>query len=221
MGTKGLFLTVDTLSRKQTTIFQDITEISDKKINPITGLGSEVSAHDLIDLYQKFAMENHPDGAFRNPSAMTPEDRIAWRQGKFLFDRMAMLMNNTYKYAIPQEAGFGPYDREEAFGMPEYLYLLGNDLIDLRNPKLTSTYIEVANKYGIKAVKTIKEGISKGALLDYYLDSLYPVDIMKGAPEGRDKEIPLPLVKNASENMRTNYSEKLSNEVGNEPLVTH
>jgi hypothetical protein len=62
--------------------------------------------------------------------------------------------------------------------LPKFIYLLGHDLILPRQPERTMATIEIANNYGIKAVKDMQSMLGSGATLDAVLQR-YPV---KAAP---------------------------------------
>ncbi len=87
----------------------------------------------------------------------TGED-VRWAKSEPIFRRIAELMNNTYAYKHPSviDPKTGHTVQQANFTLPVFIHLLGNDLIDLRNPERTRVMIEVANHSGIAGVKQMQ-----------------------------------------------------------------
>ncbi len=83
------------------------------------------------------------------------------------FDRMTQLMNLTYAYKHPSDIDpqTGQVRRQADFALPKFIYLLGHDLIDVNKPEQTLAAIEIANQFGIPAVKEMQAMLKSGASL--------------------------------------------------------
>ena len=183
VGIKGAVLLNEVVAKKNT-IFEDLVQLIDKKLNPIKGIGEPITASDMIDLYQKYAMQHNPEAAFKDATIRQRRDGIDWDKAKPLFSRIADLMNQTYKYKHSTLDHVSYEERELAatsdLALPKFLYLLGHGLIDPRRPEESLTYVELANRHGIEAVKTVCRGIEQGtafreAIKPYGLDPRVPV----------------------------------------------
>lgn len=171
IGLKGVYLLKEVM-RKETTIFDDLIQLIDRKLNPIKGIGDPISQSDVIDLYQKFASIHMPEAMFNDATVQQSKDGINWEKSYAVFSRIAELMNNTYKYKhTVREA-----NDQDDFALPKFLYLLGHKLINPYKPEETLAYVEVANKYGIEPVKQIRAALSHGASLESALER-YPVSL--------------------------------------------
>lgn len=184
LGVKAMSLLGET-QRPTTSLFDDIISMIDNKLNPQKGLGEPIKASDLLDLFQKYESKNNPENMFSDATRHEKEDDAEWRMSNAVFSRMADLMNSTYKYKHGFDKELEPEDRftrdvltsERYFTLPKYLYLLGHDLIDPTQPEKTLAYAEVANHYGIQAVKPLQrlleyEGVPLAEAL-----KRYPVDL--------------------------------------------
>ena len=175
MAVKGAMLSADILTR-QSTLFEDIVRLIDVKLNPATGLGDNVTTSEVVDLYQKFAMDHKKEGAFRNTKSYTEvAGNVAWKRSEGVFTRIAELMNHTYHYKTPKgaENSIGP---TADFPLPKYLFLLGHDMVDINKPEQTLAYVEVANKHGMRAVKEMAKDLKGGMALDDVLKK-FPVEL--------------------------------------------
>jgi hypothetical protein len=85
-------------------------------------------------------------------------DTSAWKNDQVLFSRMAQLMNETYHNTPTQE--------HADFTIPKLLYLLGHGVVKAPNLDENLAYIEIANKYGIPAVKQVAGDIKNGKKLE-------------------------------------------------------
>ena len=163
LGAKGLLLVGET-QRKSTSILTDLTDMIDRKLNPQHGLGDPMRASDLLDLYQKYNLTNSPEDLFKDATSHDMKDSANWRLSNTIFARMADLMNDTYKYKHGFTTNHDQLEQltheiigeKRYFTMPKYLYLLGHDLINLKEPEKTLAYIEIANRYSIQAVKDVR-----------------------------------------------------------------
>ena len=170
MAVKGALLSFDILG-KQTTFFEDTVRLIDNKLNPVSGLGDQVAASDIVDLYQKYAIDHKKAGAFKRGALTEIADNLNWKRGEGIFNRIAELMNGTYRYKNTAENS-----TVENFALPKFLYLLGHDMIDLTKPEQTMAFVEVANKHGIPAVKQMDAALKSGISLDDCLKQ-FPVEL--------------------------------------------
>ncbi len=169
VGVNAMYLATDALSRKRT-FFEELQGFIDTKINHRDKLGDSVTAQDLINLY---ALRQRDTKAPPLPKMNTPQ----WQDNVKLFDRMADLMNQTYEN-IPQ--------KEHAdFTVPKLLYLLGMGLLKSDNLEKNLAYVEVANRYGVPALKKVASAVEGGADLNTAL-SAFPIPLSvsaEAAPE--------------------------------------
>lgn len=202
IGAKGYFLLRDILA-KQTTLFEDLTQLIDRKLNPIKGIGERISTSDVIDLYQKYALIHEKDAAFKDATIRERRDGIDWPKTERVFNRIADLMNQTYKYKH-SSLDHVSYEHRELqassdFALPKFLYLLGHGLIDPRRPEQSLAYVELANKNGIEAVKTVRSQTERGISLR---DALHPygmgVDGLDLTPNQTETEKPLSAANDTS-----------------------
>ncbi|MFO1243462.1 MAG: hypothetical protein U1E36_09770 [Rickettsiales bacterium] len=171
IGLKGVYLLKEVM-RKETTIFEDLIQLIDRKFNPIKGIGDPISQSDVIDLYQKFAMVHTPEAAFTDATIRQNKDGLNWEKSYAIFSRVTELMNNTYKYKHMTHGE----ETQDDFALPKFLYLLGHKMIDPYKPEETLAYVEIANKYGIEPVKQMRAALSHGASLESVLEK-YPVSL--------------------------------------------
>lgn len=164
LGVKGLQIFSDTWKRK-TTMFEDLISFINNKINPRNGLGQSITVGEVFDLYQHYAENFHPDRMFTNVLERGTGEVARWAQSQPIFERMTQLMNLTYAYkhksVIDQDTGHAV--RQADFALPKLIYLMGHDLIDVRKPEQTLATIEIANRYGIPAVKEMQKMLHEGA----------------------------------------------------------
>lgn len=171
IGLKGIYLLKEVM-RKETTIFEDLIQLIDRKLNPIKGIGDPISQSDVIDLYQKFASIHMPEAAFNDATIHQSTDGINWEKSYAIFSRVSELMNNTYKYKHTVKQS----NDTDNFALPKFLYLLGHKLINPYKPEETLAYVEVANKYGIEPVKQMRSALAHGASLESVLER-FPVSM--------------------------------------------
>jgi hypothetical protein len=166
LGGKGVQIFADTWKRK-TTLFEDLVTFVNNKINPRNGLGQPVSIGEVFDLYQHYAEAFHPDRMFNNVLGGNPTDTTRWKNSQPIFQRITDLMNQTYAYKHSSAGN----DTEACaggarFALPMLIHLLGNDYIDPDKPAETRTAIEVANAYGIPALKQMSALLAQGQSLE-------------------------------------------------------
>jgi len=162
VGVTGGYLFLDVLNRK-VTFFEALQNFIDTKINHTESIGQPVTDTDLLNLYAIHARDNDP----KNPMSGRM-DTLAWKEEQIIFGRMADLMNQTYGNAIKSE--------QANFTVPKLVYLLGNGLIKKENIEQSLMYIEIANRYGMDAVKQAAVAIKAGAKPADILDQ-FPVTL--------------------------------------------
>lgn len=175
VGVKGAQLIGEVLN-KQTTIFEDLVQIIDNKMNPLKGLGAPINVGEIFDLYQKYTLMHDPKATFRDALSGQNHDGRDWNQSQAIFRRIGELMNNTYKYKHIGEAASQEPKEPADFALPKFLYLLGNNLIDTYRPDATLAYVEVANRYGIPAVRQLQRALERGIVVEQALVN-YPEEL--------------------------------------------
>ncbi len=162
VGLNGAYLVTEVIGR-DTTFFEQIQNLIDRKINQRHALGDNITASDLLHLFELNALDSDPSNAFKG-AINTP----LWKQSQVIFERMAELMNATYQ---------NKQDTEKTnFTLPEFIYLVGNGLIQPKKVEQTLALIEVANRYDIKAVKQVVQRLNSGADLDSALQG-FPLKV--------------------------------------------
>lgn len=175
VGAKGLQLMGEVLN-KNTTVFEDLIQLIDNKMNPLKGLGAPITVGDTFDLYQKYTQAHDPKATFRDALSGQNHDGRDWSKAQAIFKRVTELMNLTYKY---KHVGRQPSETEQAqadFALPKFLYLLGNGMIDTYKPEETLAYVEVANAYGIPAVRQLQRALERDIPVEQALTS-YPEEL--------------------------------------------
>jgi hypothetical protein len=165
LGLIGGQLFLDTWKRK-TTMFEDLVTFINNKINPRNGLGQPIGVGEVFDLYQHYTDRFHPNDMFTNVLERGTGEGSLWAGSQPIFQRMTELMNQTYAYkhtTVLDEAGHAVHQAD--FTLPKFIYLLGNDMIDVRQPEKTLTLIEIANTHGIPSVKEALNIIQSGGNL--------------------------------------------------------
>jgi len=154
VGLGASYLVSDVLSRRET-FFEELQIVIDRKINQVGRMGEQLTATDLLNLYDINARDHSPQ--------MTFSDKIntpLWKQNLPAFERMAALMNETYHPSNGKAA---------EFTIPKFVYLVGHKLIQPQYPEQTLAYVEIANRYGMSAVKKAAAAIQGGTPLDKIL----------------------------------------------------
>jgi|GEM_PF-2939529 len=160
VGLNGAYLVSEVVLRN-TTFFEQLQAFVDRKINQGNALGEDITPIELTRLFERNALDNDIANAFKGNT-----DTAAWKKGQVIFERMAELMNFSYQ---PTE------ERAENFKLPKFLYLLGHNLIQPKKPEQTIAFIEVANRYGMSALKQVVKEVGEGVELSHVMQR-YPVD---------------------------------------------
>ena len=154
--------------KRKTTMFEDLVTFINNKINPRNGLGQAISVGEIFDLYQHYSQAYNPEKAFTNVIERGNGEGARWAQSQQIFLRMTELMNLTYAYKhsslIDPNTGHAIHQAE--FALPKFIYLLGHDLIDINKPEQTLATIEIANRFGIGAVKEMQAMLTQGSTLE-------------------------------------------------------
>ncbi len=167
---------------RRNTIFEEICSLIEKKINPIRGISESINESDLIDIYQNYAHTIAPRHAFHDITIHQQSDVVDWKRAESVFALAAELMNRTYKYKHSRVDELPAELRVKAdpgnFTLPKFLYLLGHDLIDPAKPEQSMAYVQVANQYGMQAVKQLQASLEKGMTLEeaikpYHIDFFF------------------------------------------------
>lgn len=179
VGGKALQAFGETWKRK-TTMFEDLVTFINNKINPRNGLGQTINVGEVFDLYQHYAEAYNPSTMFTNVLERGTGEGTLWAQSQPIFQRMTELMNLTYAYkhssVIDPTTGHAVHQAD--FALPKFIYLLGHDLIDVKKPEQTLVTIEIANRFGIAAVKEMQTMLATGADLKQVVGR-FPVEIHK------------------------------------------
>ena len=153
--------------KRKTTMFEDLITFINNKINPRNGLGQAINVGEIFDLYQHYNEAFNPNKMFTNVLERGSGEGARWAQGQPIFERITQLMNLTYAYKhssiIDPKTGHAIHQAD--FALPKFIYLLGHDLIDVNQPEKTMATIEIANRFGIPAVKEMQTMLKAGATL--------------------------------------------------------
>jgi hypothetical protein len=181
VGGKALQAFAETWKRK-TTMFEDLVTFVNNKINPRNGLGQAINVGEIFDLYQHYTESYNPQAMFRDVVAKGSAEGVLWAQAQPIFERMTELMNLSYAYKHSSviDPTTGKVQHQADFALPQFIYLLGHDLINVRKPEQTLATIEIANRYGIGAVKEMQGMLTKGEPLAKVLER-FPVELHHGA----------------------------------------
>ncbi len=173
-GVTGAYLVKDWLSRKET-FFEALQKFIDLKLNQQKNRVKEpVTADELVKIYEIHLRDN---GMSNGQPTYFDVNSASAQNDKVLFGRMAELMNQTY--------GNTP-DKEQAnFTVPKLLYLLGMGLIKEEQPEQNLAYVEIANRYGMNAVKQMTQALAQGAKLE---DVLQQFPVMMTSPVAKEVE---------------------------------
>lgn len=187
VGVKAGSAFAETWKRK-TTMFEDLITFINNKINPRNGLGQAISVGEVFDLYQHYAEAFAPKQMFTNVVERGTGEGARWASNQPIFQRMTELMNLTYAYKHPSvlDPKTGHAIHQADFALPKFIYLLGHDLIDVNKPAETMASIEIANRFGIAAVKEMQAMLKSGSTLDQVTER-FPIPLVK-ASEKKDPE---------------------------------
>ncbi len=185
LGIKGLQIFSDTWKRK-TTMFEDLITFINNKINPRNGLGQAITVGEIFDLYQHYSEMFAPTKMFHNVLERSTEEGARWAQSQPIFQRITELMNLTYAYKHSSviDPTTGRAVPQADFALPKFIYLLGHDLIDVNQPQQTLVTIEIANRFGIGAVKEMQVMLKNGGTLEDIVQR-FPVPL---APQSDKKK---------------------------------
>lgn len=167
VASNSIYLMSDVLSRKET-FFERLQSFVDEKVLHTEKLGEQISAIDLINLYELHSRDKNSNYRFTGRM-----DTKEWQDRVKVFGRMADLMNETYgNQTNPEKANFT---------LSKMIYLMGHGMITSGgDPDRSCAYIEVANKYGIDAVKEMaSKNIADGSDLAYGREK-YPTSQSRG-----------------------------------------
>ena len=168
MGANSAYLTMEILGRGRT-FFEQVQSFVDLKLSNKNSLGEPITAIELMQLFQRNAMDNDKESVM---DVKTHPEVI--RNGRVIFERMAELMNDTYLIR--------PKGDKDNFALPKFIYMIGNDLIQPKQPKTSLLYIEIANRYGIGALKEAVREVHKGVSIDELVEKyqvILPALVMK------------------------------------------
>ncbi len=167
VASNSIYLMSDVLSRKET-FFERLQGFVDEKVLHTEKLGEQITAIDLINLYELHSRDKNPNYRFTGRM-----DTKEWQDRVKVFGRMAELMNETYgNQTNPEHANFT---------LSKMIYLMGHGMITTGGDvERSCAYIEVANRYGIDAVKEMTgKNMTDGSDLAY-MRQKYPISQGKG-----------------------------------------
>lgn len=157
LGAKAGLLTMSNMSRAPLTTFEQLVEFIDSKINSHKAFGNRISTADIARLYNNYMSRHAPEKMYTENGG-----KGEWeKSGEAMFDRIAALMNQSYRYKRTPEEKDQPVQN---FRLPQLLYLMGHDMIDPLNVECSSAYIEVVNRYGVPAVKDLSAMVEKNGI---------------------------------------------------------
>lgn len=153
--------------KRKTTMFEDLITFINNKINPRNGLGQAINVGEIFDIYQHYNEAFNPQKMFTNVLESGTGEGARWAQSQPIFERMTQLMNLTYayKHSSKIDPTTGHAIQQADFALPKFIYLLGHDLIDVNQPDKTMATIEIANRFGIPAVKEMHGMLAAGGTL--------------------------------------------------------
>lgn len=180
VATNSVYLMSDVLTRKET-FFERLQSFVDEKVLHTEKLGDQISAIDLINLYELHSRDKNPNYRFTGRM-----DTKEWQDRVKVFSRMADLMNETYgNQTNPEKANFT---------LSKMVYLMGHGMITTGgDPDRSCAYIEVANRYGIDAVKDMaSKNMADGSDIKYGKEK-YPVKAAEAGvaaclPDAKDEK---------------------------------
>ncbi len=160
------------------TMLETFHDFIKDKLNPLYGIGDKITGADVLNIYQLYAFKFHPERAFKVLAPSDSDESQLWARSERIFARVAQLMNDSYnfKHTTTRDPETGLPVAKANFTLPKFIYLLGHELINAREPEWTMAYIEIANKFGMEAVKEVNYSRREGAALNEVL-AKYPVDL--------------------------------------------
>jgi len=205
VGLNGAYMVYEILGHgNTTTFFAHLQHFLSSKIDQKNSMGDDVTAVELMQLYERYALDNDKLNALGKQA-----DSKLWKQSNIIFEHMAELMNRTYQHKYNGEAA--------NFIVPKFLYLLGHNLIQPKNPEQTLAYIDVANRYGMKALKEVVKSVNDGMELATALQQ-YPVPPPAQASQAdknqhNEKEETLPAGRKFADGINANGSSAIAKSV--------
>jgi hypothetical protein len=151
VAANAAYLFRDVIVRKITP-FEEIQSLIDRKINQSDHFTDQIQATDLMDVYERHATEGYVK------SFLSKRGTAEWPGVQELFERMSDLVNQTYKNTQPHE--------HADFGFPQFIYLVGNGLIEPDQMEKSRGFVELANKHGVGAVKEANKELQDGVPLN-------------------------------------------------------
>lgn len=177
IGAWGMLWAFDVWGREPT-MLELLADFVNDRLNLKFGFGDKIKPTDIINLYQQYALKTHPDWSFKTILSRDPGENRQWAENEGVFARIAELMNESYNYkhttVLDPKTGSPMVTAD--FTLPKFIFLLGHDLINTREPEWTKTYIEIANTFGMDAVKETMKAQKSGKTLTDVL-AKYPVNI--------------------------------------------
>jgi hypothetical protein len=177
IGVKGAQLFAESW-RRRNSMFEDIVTMVNNKVNPFNGLGDPITTAEILDLYQHYHYHRASDEdlTFNTIIERNTSDSQVWAKSQRIFSRVSELLNETYAYKHASEIDEQGRLRIRAnFALPQFFYLLGNNMINPREPEKTLAFIETANSHGMQAVKDAKEMFDLGMSLEAVM-ARFPID---------------------------------------------
>lgn len=151
MFAKGSLLGFDIV--RQPSFFEVLQRLVGSKFGT-SGLGNDVTPHELKELYNAYAKKYAPG------SLIKATDVELWNNNEAMFKRIAYLINHSYRErrvpfdsSDPRVPGRLVIQKQENFRLPMLLHMMGHGYISLDKTDLTRTYVEIANLHGVKALK--------------------------------------------------------------------
>ncbi len=177
IGAWGALWAYDVWGREPT-MLEMLSDFVNDRLNLKFGFGDKIKPTDIINIYQQYALKFYPEKSFRSLTSRDPVEQQLWAANETVFARIAEFMNDSYNYkhtAVLDPLTGSPIASAD-FTLPKFIYLLGHDLINTREPEWTKAYIEIANKFGMEAVKETMKAQKAGKALGDVL-AKYPVTI--------------------------------------------
>ncbi len=147
VAANGIYLFRDVLSRRITP-FEEIQSLIDRKINQAEHFADMITGKELLDIYERNA------NLGLTKSFLTQRGTPAWERSMGLFERMADLINQSYRSTAPRE--------KASFSFSEFIHLVGNGLLDPENLEKSYAYVEIANRYDIHAFRKAQQEFAEG-----------------------------------------------------------
>lgn len=163
---------------REPTMLETFHNFIKDRLNPLYGIGDKIRSSDILNMYQQYVFKFHPDRSFRTVGLADADETHLWARSEKIFVRVADLMNASYnfKHTAVTDPETGLPKAQAHFALPEFIYLLGHDMINVRQPEWSMLFVEVANRYGMDAVKEAHQAKRTGMDLSEVLKK-YPVNL--------------------------------------------